>query len=245
MGGVSLNPIWALGVQKMVRGWAAMAVGLAASVAAWAAVDASRYDRFGLAVTFPEKWIVGSGEEPVLLLSRSTDPVSLANCVATGEEVSATRAFTQQQINEGLAAPFGEDFWRQIYTTANMTPDVKAQGARLHASGVMIQEAQFDLSKTGSAPETKMSIHQAIFVRPGATISVACSARAIAYPNQKAMLSAVIESVRFFPPSAPVASAEPPAPMSVKDGPLTAVDAKKALGGVAKAGDALMNLNGK
>lgn len=227
----------------MVKGWAVAAAGLAASVVAWAAVESSRHDRFGLEVTFPEKWIVGSGEDSVLLLSRSMDPLSLANCVATGEEVAATRAFTQEQINEGLAAPFGADFWRQIYTTSAITVAVKAHGARIHTSGVMIQEAEFDLSRTGSPPEAATAIHQAIFVRPGATISIACSARAETYPSQRATLNAVIDSVRFFAPKTPVASAETAASVPVKDGPLTRKDAMKTTGDAARAGIALVDMS--
>jgi hypothetical protein len=221
-------------------GLAMAAIGAAAL--AWAAPEASRHEKFGLEITFPQKWIVGSGDEPLLLLSRSTDPVSLANCVATGEQIADTRALTQQQLNQGLAAPFGEDFWRQVYATSGLVAEVKAQSAREHGSGVTIQEAFFDLSKQGAPAANKMSVHQAIFVRPGYTVTVACSARAAAYPKQKAVLAGVIDSVRFFPPSPAVASGEPAA-MPVGAQAFGPDNARLASGSASRAGQALFDLS--
>lgn len=224
-----------------MKRWAIAASVMGAATVAWASVEPSRHDKFGLEITFPEKWIVGSGDAPLLLMSRSMDPVSMANCVATGEEIAETRTLSQQQLNEGLAAPFGEDFWRQIYASTGLKADVKGQSARTHNSGVTIQEAYFDLSKEGAAPETRMSVQQAIFVRPGYTYTVACSARAAAYPKHKQMLSAVVDSVRFVPPSMPVAGGEPVA-VPVAASKFTGEGAAKASSSAARAGQALIDL---
>jgi hypothetical protein len=221
---------------------AIFAAALAAAALAWAAADPSRYEKYGLEITFPDKWIVGTGEAPLLLISRSMDQVSLANCVATGEDVAATRGLTQDQINLGLSQAFGEEFWRQVYSTSGLVADVKSQGARAHKSGLTIQEAQFDLSKQGAADGAKMTVHQAIFVRPGHTVVVACSARAIAYAKQKSVLAGVIESVRFGAPSTPVASGEASV-MPVKAKDPTPADLEKAMGNVARAGVALIEVS--
>jgi hypothetical protein len=204
--------------------------------------EPSRHEKFGLQITFPAKWIVGTGDEPLLLLSRSTDPVSLANCVATGEQIEGTRPLSQAQINEGLSKPFGEEFWRQIYAASGLVAEIKSQSARTHNSGLTIQEAYFDLSKSGSAEGSKMSVQQAIFVRPGYTVTVACSSRAAAYPAQKKALAAVIDSVDFFAPAATVADAGA-AVVPVSTGAFDTPTAMKSAGPVAPAGATLLNLS--
>ena len=220
--------------------WAIALAALAAGGVAWA--EATRNEKFGVEIAFPEKWLVGSGEEPLLMMSRSSDPVSLANCVATGEQVPDTRPLTQAQLNEGLSAPFGEEFWRRIYASAGLKAEVKSQSARLHKSGVTIQEAYFDLSKEGAAPASKMSVQQAIFVRPGYTVTLACSARAGVYALHKKALSDVIDSVRFFAPSPPVASGDAVA-VPVASAKFTAEGAAKASLSAVRAGQALIDLD--
>jgi hypothetical protein len=216
---------------------------IAAGLACWTAqaaaepvktAEPSRYEKFGLEVTFPDKWIVGSGDGPLLLMSRSMDVASLANCVATGEEVAATKGFTQAQINTGMAKPFGADFWKGVYETGGLSAEVTSDGVRSHASGVTVQEAQFDLGKPGSSRTDKMTVVQAIFVTPGATVSVACSARAVAFPKHKATLAAVIDSVRFAKPVASVADVVPVAAGEP--------DVRRAASGVNLAGKALLDL---
>jgi hypothetical protein len=222
--------------------WAIALAALAAAGLAWAAAEPTRNEKFGLEIAFPEKWLVGSGEEPLLMMSRSSDPVSLANCVATGEQIADTRSLTQAQLNEGLSAPFGEEFWRQIYANAGLKADVKSQSARKHPSGVTIQEAYFDLGKEGAPATSKMSVQQAIFVRPGYTVTLACSARTGVYPNHKKTLSDVIDSVRFFPPSAPVASVDAVA-IPAASAAFTVDRATKASSSAARAGRALIDLD--
>jgi hypothetical protein len=220
------------GMTAMMAGLLCCAVSAVAEPAAKA--EPSRYEKFGLEVTFPAKWIVGSGDGPLLLMSRSMDQVSLANCVATGEEVAATKGFTQTQLNTGMSKPFGADFWKGVYESGGLSAEIKSEGVRPHASGVTVQEALFDLGKPGAARDSKMTVHQAIFVTPGTTVSVACSARAVAFAKHKITLTAVIDSVRFAKPVASaaevlaVASGEP--------------DIKRAVGGIQRAGQALLDL---
>jgi hypothetical protein len=222
---------------------AAAVLALAAGAMAWAAPEASRNDKFGIQVTFPEKWIVGAGDEPLLLMSRSTDLVSMANCVAIGEAVAGTRAMTQEQINTGMTTPFGQDFWRQVYASAGLTAEVKTHGARKHKSGLTIQEAEFELGKPETAPDNKMTVHQAIFVRPGLTVTLACGARTALYGKHKSTLTAVIESVRFYPPAAPVAAVDAPVAVAVKDGGVSPSNPKESAGDPARAGIALIDLS--
>lgn len=218
-------------------------VALAAGVAAFAAPEASRNDKFGIEVTFPDKWIVATGEEPVVLVSRSTDMVALANCVAIGEAIAGTRAMTQDQINQGLTTPFGEAFWRQVYANAGLSAEVKSHGARSHKSGLTIQEAEFELGKPGGAPDAKMTVRQAIFVRPGLTVTLACGARSALYGKYKSTLSAVVDSVRFYAPTPAVATLDQPVVIAVKDGAAAQPDAKLAVGDAARAGAALIDLS--
>jgi hypothetical protein len=214
------------------------AAAMCAAALAWAAPEPSRHEKSGLQITFPEKWIVGSGEPPLLVMSRSMDQTSLANCVAIGEEVVATRAFSQAEINQGLAQPFGEEFWQKLYQSAGLTANVKTHASRLHPSGLQIQEAEFELFRPGTDPAGKMAIRQAVFVRPGFSLSVACSARASAYPAQKAVLAGVIESVRFAPPK--VAMAQEPKKVPVASSAPDFVAAGKV--GAAQAGEKLLEL---
>lgn len=205
--------------------------------------EPSRNEKFGLEVTFPDKWLVGSGEGSVLLISRSTDPEAQANCLATGEIVEKTKDLTQGQLNQALAQPFGAEFWQGVYGRSGLDAEVKYAVARAHISGIVVQEALFDLSKSGDQ-KSKVSVHQAIFIAPGRTISLACSTRAIAYPKFKTALDAVIESVRISNPKLPVASAATvvmPVSDSFHDS-LQDLD-KSATAGVGVAGALLFQLS--
>lgn len=159
----------------MLKVFAAMGLSAALSVAAWAAPNAYRNEKWGFSNVYPDGWIVGEAPSGTPVVSAIAPPPERGvACNTTAEKFATTSNMSQSDINKANNVAFGLPWW--LGNVYQRFSDIKFEKneQRIHPSGISVQEAIATFNTVEGGKTFRTKAHTAIFFTPGKTYSTTC-----------------------------------------------------------------------
>jgi hypothetical protein len=181
----------------MKRGITIAVVAIVVAIAAQAAPNIYRNEKWGFKTTYPTGWIAGELNAGALIVTAVAPPPETGVvCNTTAESIAMTKKMSQSEINKQNQQSFPPQFWLSNVYNSFSNIAFERSGQRNHPSGISVQEAiaSFDTVEAGQTFRGKA--HTTIFITPGTTHSMTCLTLDAKFEKYRKDFATTIDSFR-------------------------------------------------